>query len=777
MLVACLACASTSLAQGDPCPDPCNPACPDYNECDCIGDPCDPACGGDPCDPACGGDPCDPSCGGDPCDPSCGGDPCDPGCGGDPCDPSCPSYDPCYCENDPCDPSCPDYEPCLYPECPDYDECYCFGGPLSCNPLCDEYDPYCSGECPEYDPCQCPGADPCDCGFGDPCECGTDPCDPACGGTPECDPDCGGDPCDPFCGGDPCDPDGDCYDPCNTDCPDYDVCNCDPASCAAPANDECDAYLALTDGVTVFDTTLATSGPPFNDFTECDNFGNLSVYNDIWYKYQATCTGSLLLTTCGGTYWDTRIVVYDGPCNDGGVLLACNDDGDDSSCTNYTSRLQIDVIAGTAYFVRLGGYTDGGGDVGRLFVECTPAPNECDEPLPECPTDLDESGTTDVTDLLAVLAAWNQTGPPRPEGDCAPEGTGDCIVDVLDLLAVLNAWGLCSGSCDDPCNIDCDNYDPCEPACGGDPCDPACGGDPCDPICGGDPCDPDCGGDPCDPACGGDPCDPACGGGDPCDPACGGDPCYPECGGDPCDPDCGGDPCDPACGGDPCDPSCTPDPCSDPSSECYDECECTYCLYPDCPDYDECYCYGGPLECNPLCPDYNPYCNPACAEYDPCNPWADCYDPCECGDPCDPECGGGDPCDPDCGGDPCDPACGGDPCDPACGGDPCDPACGGDCGDDEGACCAFDTCNQLTQKTCALLGGTFYGAGTFCADITCVTCDANELIDCNGNCFPANWVNDGYCDDGTYVYEGNPIDLTCATYNCDGGDCPAESCP
>ena len=64
--------------------------------------------------------------------------------------------------------------------------------------------------------------------------------------------------------------------------------------------------------------------------------------------------------------------------------------------------------------------------------------------------------------------------------------------------------------------------------------------------------------------------------------------------------------------------------------------------------------------------------------------------------------------------------------------------------------------------------------GTFCADITCVTCDANELIDCNGNCFPASWVNDGYCDDGTYVYEGNPIDLT-RDLPCDG-DRPAESC-
>ena len=48
------------------CSDPCDdPACPGWNECDCVydGDACAPACGGDPsCDPTCGGDRCAPGC-------------------------------------------------------------------------------------------------------------------------------------------------------------------------------------------------------------------------------------------------------------------------------------------------------------------------------------------------------------------------------------------------------------------------------------------------------------------------------------------------------------------------------------------------------------------------------------------------------------------------------------------------------------------------------------------------------------------------------------------
>ena len=50
-------------------------------------------------------------------------------------------------------------------------------------------------------------------------------------------------------------------------------------------------------------------------------------------------------------------------------------------------------------------------------------------------------------------------------------------------------------------------------------------------------------------------------------------------------------------------------------------------------------------------------------------------------------------------------------------------------------------------------------------------CPAGEIEDCNGNCCPASWVGDGYCDDGTYVWNGNPIYLNCAEHNNDGGDC------
>jgi V8-like Glu-specific endopeptidase len=55
-------------------------------------------------------------------------------------------------------------------------------------------------------------------------------------------------------------------------------------------------------------------------------------------------------------------------------------------------------------------------------------------------------------------------------------------------------------------------------------------------------------------------------------------------------------------------------------------------------------------------------------------------------------------------------------------------------------------------------------------------CPIGEIEDCNGNCCPSDWVGDGYCDDGSYQHNGVTIFLNCDAFNCDNGDCPAESC-
>lgn len=55
-------------------------------------------------------------------------------------------------------------------------------------------------------------------------------------------------------------------------------------------------------------------------------------------------------------------------------------------------------------------------------------------------------------------------------------------------------------------------------------------------------------------------------------------------------------------------------------------------------------------------------------------------------------------------------------------------------------------------------------------------CGSGLIEDCHGNCAPDQWVGDGFCDDGTFTYDGVPIFFNCAQFDCDGGDCdPAQN--
>ena len=54
-----------------------------------------------------------------------------------------------------------------------------------------------------------------------------------------------------------------------------------------------------------------------------------------------------------------------------------------------------------------------------------------------CPADTNIDGSVNVTDLLALLAAWGSN--PGHPADINDDGN----VNVTDLLALLGAWGAC----------------------------------------------------------------------------------------------------------------------------------------------------------------------------------------------------------------------------------------------------------------------------------------------------------------------------------------------
>ena len=54
-----------------------------------------------------------------------------------------------------------------------------------------------------------------------------------------------------------------------------------------------------------------------------------------------------------------------------------------------------------------------------------------------------------------------------------------------------------------------------------------------------------------------------------------------------------------------------------------------------------------------------------------------------------------------------------------------------------------------------------------------LTANAQDtILDCFGTVAPTSWLGDGYCDDGSYTWNGNIIDFNCVEFGYDAEDCP-----
>ena len=108
--------------------------------------------------------------------------------------------------------------------------------------------------------------------------------------------------------------------------------------------DECSGATALTAGLNgPFNSANATTSAPA---WPCGPGSK-----DLWFSYTATGTGTLTVSTCGQSAFDTVIQVFSGNC---GALtsIACNDD--DPAC-NLQSTVSVPVTAGN-YRLRVGGF-------------------------------------------------------------------------------------------------------------------------------------------------------------------------------------------------------------------------------------------------------------------------------------------------------------------------------------------------------------------------------------------------------------------------------------
>ncbi|MFC2175081.1 archaellin/type IV pilin N-terminal domain-containing protein [archaeon] len=155
----------------------------------------------------------------------------------------------------------------------------------------------------------------------------------------------------------------DCGDDIDNDCDGLTDCNDDDCT-ADPIciMDDCTTAVAASDGANAFVTTSATTDGDPDPL--CDVFGSDQIYDDVWFNYITTCTGTLTADTCGSGF-DTRMALYEG-CDCGTmVIVDCNDD----SC-GVQSEVTAAVTIGNCYKLRIGGFAEGLGGTGTLTVGC-----------------------------------------------------------------------------------------------------------------------------------------------------------------------------------------------------------------------------------------------------------------------------------------------------------------------------------------------------------------------------------------------------------------------
>ena len=177
-----------------------------------------------------------------------------------------------------------------------------------------------------------------------------------------------------------CLPDGSCVDGVfATDCAEMygffrGGATCADSNCVG-GSDDCKGATPIVEGLHEYSTLLATTSDPIHP--ECETGGDGGVVgNDVWFTYEPSDDGSLLLSTCATADYDTEILLYQGTDCQTAELIICNDDA--PGCPGYTSELLVAVRAGESYLLRLGGWRDGSLGTGQLLIELQPSTHSAD---------------------------------------------------------------------------------------------------------------------------------------------------------------------------------------------------------------------------------------------------------------------------------------------------------------------------------------------------------------------------------------------------------------
>lgn len=221
---------------------------------------------------------------------------------------------------------------------------------------------------------------------------------------------------------------------------------------AQPVNNDCADAIPIGNGLTPISTVDATTDGPVNPGCA---FGG-QTYADIWFRYTATCTDTLTVSTCDMVDYDSDLAIYEGCDCSNLAFLGCQDDT--SGCSNFSSTLQVPVVAGTCYLIRVGGWnneTDQGS--GDLLIQCgPPSPiGACCLPGGDCQQILE----TECSDASGSFQGVSAPCVPNPcngaccstDGTCSMTNQEDCLSGGgIYSGGVDCASAACTGACCEP---------------------------------------------------------------------------------------------------------------------------------------------------------------------------------------------------------------------------------------------------------------------------------------------------------------------------------------
>ncbi|MEY3143381.1 MAG: hypothetical protein RLY21_1874 [Planctomycetota bacterium] len=216
-----------------------------------------------------------------------------------------------------------------------------------------------------------------------------------------------------------------------------------PVSITPPPVQACVNAIVATYGDNPISNTGITEDP--RAYTNATQTTSAEVWNAQWFAFTPTATGQFVIKACQAG--DTRLAIGTSCPLVGGILgtIAYSDDAptcltSSTATTSFGSWIDAtnngatgayagfpltqDLVAGTTYYIAVGGFANTDVVSGVLNISGPEAPNN--------PADLDGDGVVGPQDLAILLGNWDGTG----VGDIDADG----VVGASDLGALLNSW-------------------------------------------------------------------------------------------------------------------------------------------------------------------------------------------------------------------------------------------------------------------------------------------------------------------------------------------------